>query len=137
MSADPVDPLPARSHHELLADLTPAAVGDLVALAGAETRLAAGDDRGAPARWGAGRAGGRHCTRWPAPGPGTASTPSASPASPQQSAAVRAHLASLAERMAPHATGDTYLNFLDLDGATPERVRAAFTPADRHRLSTL
>ena len=58
-------------------------------------------------------------------------------ASPEQAAAVRSRLAALAERMAPHATGDTYLNFLDLDGATPERVRAAFSPADRRRLSAL
>ncbi len=26
--------------------------------------------------------------------------------------------------MRPHTTGATYLNFLDLDGATPQRVRA-------------
>ena len=29
--------------------------------------------------------------------------------------------------------GDTYLNFLDLDGATPERIRAAYSAADWHR----
>ena len=37
ISADPVDPLPSRSRHELLADLTPAAIDDLLALAGAGT----------------------------------------------------------------------------------------------------
>ena len=36
--------------------------------------------------------------------------------------------------MRPHATGATYLNFLDLDGATPERVRAAYTDGDWARL---
>ncbi len=37
----------------------------------------------------------------------------------------------------PHATGTTYLNFLDLDGATPQRVRAAYTYADWTRLVEL
>jgi hypothetical protein len=39
--------------------------------------------------------------------------------------------------MRSHSTGSTYLNFLDLDGATPQRVRAAYTPADWQRLVEL
>ena len=136
MSADPIEPLPARSHHELLADLTPEAVGDLVAMAGAESgwplvmtevRLLGGALGGpADVLHPMARTRARYSLNAIGVTPG-----------PEQSATVRAHLASVAQRMAPHATGDTYLNFLDLDGATPDRVRAAFTPTDRHRLSDL
>jgi FAD/FMN-containing dehydrogenase len=136
ISADPVDPLPARNHHELLTDLTSAAIDDLVAVAGADTGwpLVMTEVR---------RLGGALV------GPPDALSPMAHTgarfslnaigmtASPQQSAAVSTHLAALAELMGPHATGDTYLNFLDLDGATPERVRAAYSPADRDRLHAL
>ena len=38
---------------------------------------------------------------------------------PAQSAAVRARLDQLRTRMRPFATGETYLNFLDVDAATP------------------
>src|SRR5215207_2670884 len=31
----------------------------------------------------------------------------------------------------------TYVNFMDLDGATPERVRAAYSPEDWQRLIAL
>lgn len=136
VSADPVDPLPARSHHELLAALTPEAVDDLVALAGA--------DSGWPlvmteVRQLGGALGGPADLLHPMARTraGYSLNAIGVTAGTVQEAVVRAHLATLARRMAPHATGDTYLNFLDLDGATPERVRAAFTPADRSRLSTL
>ena len=33
--------------------------------------------------------------------------------------------------------GDTYVNFLDLDGATPERIRAAYSADDWDRLVRL
>jgi berberine-like enzyme len=39
--------------------------------------------------------------------------------------------------MRPFATGDTYVNFLDLDQATPDRMRAAYTDADWGRLVAL
>jgi hypothetical protein len=39
--------------------------------------------------------------------------------------------------MRPYATGETYLNFLDLDGVTPERVRAAYTAQDWNDLVRL
>ena len=136
ISADPVDPLPARSRHELLSDLTPAAIDDLVDLAGAgadwplvmtEVRQLGGALVGPP---GALSPMAHTRARFSLNAIGMT-------ASPEQSAAVRSRLAAVAERMGPHATGDTYLNFLDLDGATPERVRAAFSPADRRRLTTL
>lgn len=136
VSADPVDPLPARSHHELLAELTPGAIDDLTALAGEGTGwpLVMTEVR---------RLGGALVGT-----PDTLSPMAHTEArfslnaigvttGPDQAVVVREHLGLVAGRMAAHATGDTYLNFLDLDGATPERVRAAFTPADRQRLSAL
>ena len=50
---------------------------------------------------------------------------------------VRSYLAHLAEAVRPYATGTTYVNFMDLDGATPERVRAAYSPDDWKRLVEL
>jgi FAD/FMN-containing dehydrogenase len=136
VSVDPVDPLPFRGHHELLRDLTPAAIDDLVALAGpgtgwplvmTEVRQLGGALIGPP---GALSPMAHTRARFSLNAIGV--TPD-----PEQSAAVESHLAALAGRMAPHATGDSYLNFLELDGATPERVRAAYSPADRRRLIAL
>ena len=39
--------------------------------------------------------------------------------------------------MRPYETGATYVNFLGFDGATPERVRAAYAPEDWERLVEL
>jgi FAD/FMN-containing dehydrogenase len=50
---------------------------------------------------------------------------------------VRAYLAYLAQAIRPPVTGTTYVNFLDLDGATPERVRAAYSSSDWARLVQL
>ena len=50
---------------------------------------------------------------------------------------VRPFLTRLADRLRPHVTGDTYLNYLDLEGATPQRVRAAYSASDWQRLVTL
>ena len=44
---------------------------------------------------------------------------------PEVAQAVQARLAYVAEEMRPYETGATYVNFLELAGATPERVRAA------------
>ena len=56
---------------------------------------------------------------------------------PDHAVALRAHLHELASAVRPHATGETYLNFLDLDSATPARVRAAYADADWSRLVRL
>ncbi|MFT4163719.1 MAG: BBE domain-containing protein, partial [Microlunatus sp.] len=136
VSADPVDPLPARGRHELLTDLTPGAVDDLVRLAGAEARwpLVMTEVR---------QLGGALV------GPPEALSPMAHTAArfslnaigvtatPEQQTSVGSRLAALTERMERHSTGDTYLNFLDLDAATPARIRAAYRPADRDRLHEL
>jgi FAD/FMN-containing dehydrogenase len=50
--------------------------------------------------------------------------------------AVQAYLAYVAEAVRPHASGATYVNFMDLD-ATIERVRAAYSPEDWERLVAL
>jgi FAD/FMN-containing dehydrogenase len=50
---------------------------------------------------------------------------------------VRAHHARVAEAVRPFTTGATYVNFLDLEEATPERVRAAYSPEVWERLVVL
>ena len=51
--------------------------------------------------------------------------------------AVQAYLAYVAEAVEPHASGAQYVNFMDLDGATPERVKAAYSQGDWDRLVEL
>jgi len=51
--------------------------------------------------------------------------------------AVQAHLAYVAEELRPYETGATYTNFLELHGASAERVRAAYSPEDWERLVEL
>lgn len=136
VSADPVDPLPARGRHDLLTDLTPEAIDDLVQLAGAEAdwplvmtevRQLGGALVGSPEAL----SPMAHTeARFSLNAIGVTATP-------DQQISVRSHLAALAERMDRHSTGDTYLNFLDLDAATPARIRAAYRPADRERLRGL
>jgi FAD/FMN-containing dehydrogenase len=133
---DPDAPLSASSHSELLRDLTPGAIDALVELAGpdAHSPLAMLEVRqlGGALR-----------------GPGGALSPMAHTdaafslnaigvtPTPAQAAAVRTHLAKVATAMRAYATGETYLNFLDLEGATAERVRAAYSAADWGRLVRL
>ena len=57
--------------------------------------------------------------------------------SPEMAQAVGAYLAYVAEAVKTHASGAQYVNFMDLDGATPERVRAAYSPEDWERLVAL
>ena len=42
---------------------------------------------------------------------------------PEMAQTVQAYLACVAEAVRPHASGANYVNFMDLDGAPPERVR--------------
>ena len=53
---------------------------------------------------------------------------------PEMAQPLRAYLARIAEAVKPHTSGTTYINFVDLDGATPERVKAAYSPDDWERL---
>jgi FAD/FMN-containing dehydrogenase len=50
---------------------------------------------------------------------------------------VMAYLASLTEATRAFQTGDTYVNFMELDGASAERVKAAYAPEDYERLVAL
>lgn len=134
ISMDPVDPGGAYVHTEMLRDLTPEVIETLLKLAepGAASPIALIEVRqvgGALAR-GAGMntMGGGAGYNLHAVGP----TPF-----PELDGAVRSHLEHLAESLRPHATGATYLNFLDLYAATPERVAAAYSPDDLRRLRDL
>ncbi|MBA2513388.1 MAG: BBE domain-containing protein [Solirubrobacterales bacterium] len=57
--------------------------------------------------------------------------------SPEMAQAVQSYLAYIAEAVKPHVTGASYINFIDLDGATPERVKAAYSSEDWDRLVDL
>ena len=136
VSADPVVRLGARTRTELLRDLDAPTIDALVAVAGPEAhsplamlelRLLGGALAGPP---GALSPLAHSAARFSLNAIGL-TTP------PAPTDAVRAHLARVTETMRPLATGDTYVNFLDLDQATPERVRAAYSTADWTRLAAL
>jgi FAD/FMN-containing dehydrogenase len=56
---------------------------------------------------------------------------------PEMAEGVTAHLARVAEVTRPYQTGDTYVNFMELSYANPERVKAAYPPEDFERLVAL
>ena len=56
---------------------------------------------------------------------------------PEMARAVQAYLAYAAEAARPHATGANYVNLMDLDGASPERMKAAYSAEDWGRLVEL
>ena len=56
---------------------------------------------------------------------------------PEMAEGVKAHLARVTEATREHQTGETYLNFMELDGSGEERVRAAYPPEDWERLVAL
>jgi FAD/FMN-containing dehydrogenase len=133
VSMDPVDPIGAHQHSELLRGLSTPTIDTLVDL-GTDGPLIMLELR---------QLGGALTRPAPALSPlahsdapfsmnaiGVTPTPEAVPV-------IRGYLARVAETMRPHATGATFLNFLDLDGATPERVRAAYSPDDWARLRAL
>ncbi len=133
ISMDPVDPIGAHTHNEMLRDLSPATIDTLVAL-GTDSPLVMLEARqlgGALSRP-AGELSpmGRSGARFTMNAIGVTPTP-------ESAGAVRSYLAELAKAVRPHTSGTSYLNFLDLDGATPERVRAAYSPADWTRLVEL
>ena len=43
----------------------------------------------------------------------------------------------VADATRPFQTGDTYVNFMELEGASAERVKAAYAPEDFERLIAL
>jgi FAD/FMN-containing dehydrogenase len=136
ISLDPVDPLGAMNHLELIRELTPETIDALLEVAGPQSR--------SPLVMVELRQLGGALT-----GPAGALSPMAHTAAgfslnaigvtnnPQQAAAVRTQLARVATVLRAHSTGDTYVNFLDLDGATPQRIRSAYSAADWVRLTRL
>jgi FAD/FMN-containing dehydrogenase len=133
ISMDPVDPIGAYTHVELLKDLTPEAIDTLVEVAGVDSgspliQLELRRLGGALTRPPADLSPiGRRDSRYTMQGVGATPTP-------EVAQAVQAHLAYVTEAMSPYETGSTYVNFLELDGASPERIKAAYSPEDWERL---
>ena len=136
ISMDPVDPLGAYGHSEMLRDLSQATQETLVKLAGegsnsplimVEIRQLGGALSRPPADL---NPMGRRDARFILNGIGATF-------SPEMAQAVQAYLAYIAEAVKPYASGTEYVNFMDLDGATPERVKAAYSPEDWERLVEL
>jgi hypothetical protein len=133
ISKDPVDPMGVIQHAEMLTDLSPEAIDALVRVAGSGSPLIMLEIRqlgGALARTperlnplGSGDA------RFSMNAIGATFTP-------EMAEAVNAHIASLVEATRPYQTGETFVNFLEVDPAE-ERVRAAYAPEDWERLVAL
>jgi hypothetical protein len=136
ISMDPVDPMGACQHSEMLGELSPEAIETLVEVAGA--------DSGSPLiileLRQLGGALTRTADRLSTMGKGDSSfiMNGIGPAfTPEMAEGVVAYLAHVAEATRPFQTGDTYVNFMELDGASAERVKAAYTPEDWERLVAL
>jgi len=136
ISMDPVHPIGAYTHVELLGELSPEAFDKLVRVAGVDSNsplivLELRQLGGALARLPADLSPiGRRDSKFIMMGIGATPTP-------EVAQAVQAHLAYVAEEMRPYETGATFLNFLDLNGASADRVRAAYSPKDWERLVEL
>jgi hypothetical protein len=136
ISMDPVDPVGAEVRVERLKDLSPEAISALVEVAGAgsgsplivlEIRHLGGALGREPAQP---SAIGHRDSRFIMEAIGATPTP-------EVAELVRVHHARVAEAVRPFATGATYVNFLDLEEATPERVKAAYSPEVWDRLVAL
>jgi hypothetical protein len=136
ISMDPTDPSASYGHVELLGDLSADAIATLVDLAGAgsdtplttlELRELGGafDDTSPDLR-----PIGRRNSKFIMNGIGMTPTP-------ETAKKIQSYLAYVAEATRPHLTGATYADFLELDGATPERVKAAYSEEDWERLVAL
>jgi hypothetical protein len=136
ISMDPTDPVGAYGHVELLRDLSPDTIATLVEVAGANsdtplTSLELRELGGALACTPSdlspiGRVGSEFIMN------GIGMTPT-----PEAAKKVQSYLAYVAESTRAHQTGATYADFLELDGATPERVKAAYSEEDWERLVAL
>ncbi len=136
ISMDPVDPMASVQHSEMLRDLSPEAIEALLEVAGPdsgsplimlEIRQLGGALARTPGRlspMGGGKAG------YIMNGVGVTFTP-------EMAEGVKGHLARVTEATREHQTGETYVNFMELDAAGEERVRAAYAPEDWERLVAL
>jgi hypothetical protein len=136
ISMDPVDPIGARQHSEMLGDLSPEAIETLVEVAGAGS--------GSPLIMleirQLGGALARNAEHLSTMGKGDSKfiMNAIGPAfTPEMAEGVVAYLARVADAIRPFQTGDTYVNFMELEGASAERVKAAYAPEDFERLVAL
>jgi FAD/FMN-containing dehydrogenase len=136
ISMDPVDPMGTRQHSELMSDLSPEAIETLVEVAGAGSGsplilLEIRQLGGALARTADHLSTmGKGDSRFIMNGVGPAFTP-------EMAEGVVAYLARVADATRPFQTGDTFVNFMELEGASAERVKAAYAPEDFDRLVAL
>ncbi len=136
ISMDPVDPMGARQHSEMLRELSPEAIETLVEVAGAgsESPLILLEIR---------QLGGaltRTADRLSTMGKGDSGfiMNGVGPAfTPEMAEGIMAYLTRVAEATRPFQTGDTYVNFMELGGASAQRVKAAYAPEDYERLVAL
>ena len=136
ISMDPVDPMGARQRSEMLSDLSPEAIEALVEVAGAGSgsplimleirQLGGALERTADRLSTMGKGGSKFIMN----GVGPAFTP-------EMAEGVVAYLARVTEATRSFQTGDTYVNFMELEGASAERVKAAYAPEDFERLVAL
>jgi hypothetical protein len=136
ISMDPVDPMGARQHSEMLSELSPEAIQTLVEVAGAGSdspliMLELRQLGGALARTAEHLSTmGKGDSKFIMNGVGPAFTP-------EMAEGVVAYLARVADATRSFQTGDTYVNFMELEGASAERVKAAYAPEDFERLVAL
>ncbi len=135
ISKDPVDPMGVIQYAGMLSDLSPEAIDALVGVAGAgsgspllmvEIRQLGGALARTPEHlnpMGSGDA------RFSLNALGATFTP-------EMAEGVKAHMARLVEATRPYQTGETFLNFMEVDPAE-DRVRAAYPPEDWERLVAL
>lgn len=136
ISADPTFPVPAVQQGEALTDLGPEAIEILAD----EARVTSGPPL---VMLELRRLGGamRHAPRGPHPMARTTAPYSINAIglvpSPEQEGAARARQRWIFDRLAPHLTGSTYLNFLEGGATDRDRVRRAYDDADWARLVAL
>lgn len=132
ISSEPVDPVGVYDHTEMLRDLSPETRATLVEIAGAgsdsplvelEVRHLGGalsrpSDDLSPM--------GRSDARFLLWGIGASSLETAG--------AAQAYFAHFSEALRAHVSGTQFVNFVDQNGATPERIRSAYSPEDWARL---
>jgi len=136
ISMDPVDPMGVRQHSEMLGDLSPEAIQTLVEVAGAGSgsplillelrQLGGALTRNAEHLSTMGKGDSKFIMN----GVGAAFTP-------EMAEGVVAYLVRVTDATRPFQTGDTYVNFMELDDASAERVKAAYAPEDSERLVAL
>jgi hypothetical protein len=135
ISKDPVDPMGVIQYAGMLSDLSPGAIEALVEVAGAGS--------GSPLLMVEVRQLGGALARVLEPlspmGGGDARfslNAIGATFTPEMARGVRAHIPCLVEATRPYQTGETLLNFMELDPAE-DRVRAAYPPEDWERLVAL